>query len=51
MTLATVERRISGGESATLEFKKSAGQLNRAGETPCTFLNGGGGTVIGAVGT
>jgi ATP-dependent DNA helicase RecG len=41
-----IERRISGGESATLEFKKSTGQLNRAGETLCAFLNGNGGTVI-----
>ncbi len=46
MTAVDIERRISGGESATLEFKKSTGQLNRAGETLCAFLNGDGGTVI-----
>jgi len=33
---------ISGGDSATLEFKKSTGQLNRAGETFCALLNGDG---------
>jgi ATP-dependent DNA helicase RecG len=46
MTLAAIDRRISGGESATLELKKSTGQLNRAGETLCAFLNAEGGTVI-----
>lgn len=30
-TKADIERRISGGQSATLEFKNSTGQLNRAG--------------------
>jgi len=51
MNRADVERRISGGESATLEFKKSTGQLNRAGETLCAFLNGDGGTVVVGVTT
>jgi ATP-dependent DNA helicase RecG len=46
MTLAAIEPRISGGESATLELKESTGQLNRAGETLCAFLNGDGGTMI-----
>jgi ATP-dependent DNA helicase RecG len=46
MRRAAIERRISGGESATLEFKKSTGQLNRAGETLCAFLNGDGGSVV-----
>ena len=46
MTLPAIGRTITGGESATLEFKKSTGQLNRAGETLCAFLNGNGGTVI-----
>lgn len=46
MTRADIERKISGGESATLELKKSTGQINRAGETLCAFLNGDGGTVI-----
>jgi ATP-dependent DNA helicase RecG len=46
MNRTAIERRIAGGESATLEFKKSTGQLNRAGETLCAFLNGDGGSVI-----
>ncbi|MBI3661151.1 putative DNA binding domain-containing protein [Candidatus Acetothermia bacterium] len=37
---------IVGGESDTLEFKKSTGQLTRAAETLCAFLNANGGTVI-----
>ena len=45
MNPAAIERRVFGGEPATLEFK-STGQLNRAGETLCAFLNGDGGTVI-----
>lgn len=46
MTREEVELRIEAGESATLELKKSTGQLNRAGETLCAFLNGDGGMVI-----
>lgn len=46
MNLAVIERRISGGETSTLELKKSTGQLNRVGETLCAFLNGEGGTAI-----
>mgnify|MGYP000989396307 CR=1 FL=1 len=46
MNLAVIERRISGGETSTLELKKSTGQLDRVGETLCAFLNGEGGTVI-----
>ena len=34
------------GEAETLEFKKSTGQLQRAGETLCAFLNGQGGRVL-----
>ena len=46
MNRTAIERRISSGESATLEFKKSTGQFNRAGETLCAFLNADGSTVI-----
>jgi len=46
MNQAAIERRISGGETSTLELKKSTGQLDRVGETLCAFLNGDGGTVI-----
>jgi len=46
MSLDTINRKIAGGESPTLELKKSTGQLNRAGETLCAFLNGDGGSVI-----
>lgn len=46
MTLAAIEWMISGGESPTLEFKKSTGQVNRAGETLCAFLNRDGGAVV-----
>ncbi|MFQ6090171.1 MAG: ATP-binding protein [Candidatus Bipolaricaulia bacterium] len=46
MELADVERMIADGESETLEFKKSTGQLTRAAETLCAFLNAKGGTVI-----
>ena len=37
---------VAAGESETLEFKKSTGQLQRAGETLCAFLNGKGGHVF-----
>lgn len=40
MKLLDIEQRIEAGESETLEFKKSTGQLSRAGETLCAFLNG-----------
>jgi ATP-dependent DNA helicase RecG len=40
------EREIAGGESETVELKRSTGQLRRAAETLCAFLNTGGGKVI-----
>ncbi|MBI4641003.1 MAG: ATP-binding protein, partial [Candidatus Tectomicrobia bacterium] len=46
MKLADIKRITSGGESEVLEFKKSTGQLTRAAETLCAFLNAQGGTVI-----
>jgi ATP-dependent DNA helicase RecG len=46
MELAELEKIVTGGESETVEFKKSTGQLHRAGETLCAFLNGRGGQVF-----
>ncbi len=37
---------VQQGESQTLEFKKTTGQRQRAGETVCAFLNGQGGFVL-----
>lgn len=41
-----LKRMVVGGESATVEFKKSTAQLPRAGETLCAFLNRNGGRVL-----
>jgi len=46
MTLTDIKRLVSRGESGTLEFKKSTGQLERAAETLCAFLNANGGIVL-----
>ena len=46
MTLQHLEQVIAGGESETVEFKKSTAQLTRAGETLCAFLNCQGGRVF-----
>jgi len=46
MDLTDIERLASEGESETLEFKKSTGQLPRAGATLCGFLNGSGGVAL-----
>ena len=46
MTLDDVRQLIKGGESEIVEFKQSTGQLSRAGEALCAFLNGRGGTVL-----
>lgn len=46
MNLAALERLIAGGESETLEFKRSTAELRRVGETLCAFLNGEGGQVV-----
>ena len=37
---------VAEGESETLELKRSTGQLKRAGQTLCAFLNAEGGKVI-----
>ncbi|MFH1465060.1 MAG: RNA-binding domain-containing protein [Pseudomonadota bacterium] len=46
MNPSQIERMIAQGESETVEFKRSSGQLSCAGETLCAFLNAQGGTVI-----
>ena len=46
MNLIDLKNLIAGGESETLEFKSTTGQLTRAGETLCGLLNGRGGRVL-----
>jgi len=46
MNLDDLEKLVSGGESSTMEFKKSTAQLRRAAETLCAMLNGNGGKVL-----
>lgn len=46
MNLKIIQALITKGESETLEFKKSTGQLSPAGQTLCAFLNADGGTVL-----
>ena len=40
MTISELEALVRRGESDSVEFKKSTGQLTRAAETLCAFLNG-----------
>jgi ATP-dependent DNA helicase RecG len=46
MTISELEALVRRGESDSVEFKKSTGQLSRAAETLCAFLNGHGGVVV-----
>jgi ATP-dependent DNA helicase RecG len=46
MTFNEIEALVRRGESETTEFKKTTGQLARAAETICGFLNGRGGVVV-----
>jgi len=46
MNRADLERLVADGESEKIEFKRSTGQLRRAGETLCGLLNAQGGTVL-----
>lgn len=46
MDLEKIREMVAGGESDTVEFKRSTGQMSRAGETLCAFLNGTGGWVL-----
>ena len=46
MHLRELKDIVVHGESGTVEFKKSTGQLRRAGESLCGMLNGSGGLVL-----
>lgn len=46
MNISELKRLVLGGESETLEFKKSTAQLRSACETICAFLNGQGGLLL-----
>ena len=46
MTINDIEALVRRGESETVEFKKTTGQLSRAAETICGLLNGRGGVVV-----
>lgn len=46
MKLNELRELVAKGESNTLEFKRSTGQLNSAGKSLCGFLNGSGGQVL-----
>jgi ATP-dependent DNA helicase RecG len=46
MTTKTLEKLVKQGESHTLEFKKTTGQLSSTFETVCAFLNKEGGTIL-----
>ncbi|MGI6223798.1 MAG: helix-turn-helix domain-containing protein [Prevotella sp.] len=46
MTIEDIQSLIANGESITLEFKKSTGELKDAMHTACAFLNTDGGWLI-----
>lgn len=46
INLKSLEKLVKEGESHTLEFKKTTGQLSSTFETVCAFLNGEGGTLL-----
>ena len=46
MTLTELKKLIAGGESDTLEFKKSTSKLKSGAETLCAFLNNHEGRVV-----
>lgn len=46
MNLDDIKELIAGQETETVEFKETTGQLDRALETLCAFLNAKGGTVV-----
>ena len=41
-----IEKLVAKGESKTLEFKRSTGELREALQTLCAFANGSGGKVV-----
>jgi ATP-dependent DNA helicase RecG len=46
MDIVQIRKLVEKGESESLEFKRSTGQLDKAMKTVCAFLNGFGGTVL-----
>lgn len=46
MNIKKIEKLVSQGESSSLEFKATTGQLKAAFETVCAFLNSKGGLVL-----
>ena len=46
LTLADVAKLIAKGESRTVEFKRSTGELREAMQTLCAFSNSEGGRVL-----
>lgn len=46
MTQSEIQHIVEGGESETVEFKKTTGQRRRAAETVCGMLNAQGGFVL-----
>lgn len=44
--LSELEKLVGSGESATVEFKRSTGELREAMQALCAFANGAGGRVI-----
>lgn len=46
MNLEDIKSLVKKGESETLEFKTSTGEIRAACQTLCAFLNGKGGTVL-----
>ena len=46
MNIEEIERLVAGGESATLEFKQTTGELQKGMETACAFLNSDGGWLL-----
>lgn len=46
MNLSDLQRLANQGETQSVEFKKSTGQLKSACETACAFLNTSGGTIL-----
>lgn len=46
LTLENIRELVSQTETGQIEFKETTGQLERAMETLCAFLNGKGGTIL-----
>lgn len=46
MDLADLQDLVAAGESQSVEFKATTGQLSRSGKTLCGFLNAQGGTLL-----